>query len=59
MADVVNNPNSKINLIRSEFGATLQEIKALTPADRDQLASGIAKMKSLTAKETGWPLVDY
>ena len=55
----VNNPNTKINLIRTEFDAKLQEIKELTPKDRDELASGIARQKGLTEKETGWPLVEY
>lgn len=65
----VNNPNSfrwiyfrnesKINLIRVFFDAKLQEIKALTSVDRDQLASGIARLKGLTKEETGWELVNY
>lgn len=35
----VNNPNTKINLIRHFFGATLQEMKALT--ETESLAIGI------------------
>jgi hypothetical protein len=55
----VKNPNSQINLIREFFGATLQELKALTMADRHQLASAIARSNGLTAKDCGWELCDY
>ncbi len=52
----VQNPNTKINLIRSEFSATLLEIKALTPKDRDELASAIARNRGIVPD---WPMVEY
>ena len=55
----VKNPNSPINLIRSEFGATLQEMKALTPQDRNELASAIARQRGMTEAECGFAFVAY
>jgi hypothetical protein len=55
----ISNPNSKLNLIRDFFGATLQEMKQTTPEDRDQLASAIAKSKGLTEQECGFAFMAY
>ena len=48
-----------ITLIRDFFGATLQEIKALTSEDRQQLASGIARNMGLTQEDCEFQFVEY
>ena len=55
----LNNPNSKVNLIRTFYSCTLQEMKALTSSDRDQLASGIARDKGLTPEVCGFEFAQY
>lgn len=49
-----------IKLIRDEFsGTAVQEFKALTPQDRSELASAIARIKGFTQAEVNFPLVAY
>lgn len=48
-----------IKLIRDFFGASVQEIRALTSADRAQLASGIAQFNGFAADECEFEKVAY
>ena len=60
MAFDLNDPNSKMKLIREFFHpVSMLEMKDLTSADRDQLASGIARSKGLSQDQLKWELVAY
>jgi len=49
-----------IKLIRDEFpGTTINEFKALTSLDKQQLGSAIARSKNMDVTELQFALVDY
>jgi hypothetical protein len=48
-----------ITLIREYFDATLQEMKALSGKDRQELASAIAREKGLTQADCEFELIEY
>jgi hypothetical protein len=52
-------PSQKVKLIRDFFGATMADIKSLSPLDRDQLGSAIARQQGLTEEQAGFTFVDY
>lgn len=59
MENVIHDPNSAINLIRTEFGATLAEMKTLTLQDRQELASAIARQRGLDMSKVTFKVVEY
>ena len=48
-----------IIMIREFFDATVQEIKALTSLDRQQLGSAIARQKGYSQQECEFEFVEY
>jgi hypothetical protein len=50
---------SKIKLIREYFGASVPDIKALTPDDRNQLGSAIARQMGISPEAAGFAFVEY
>ena len=51
--------NSAVNLVRTFFTATMAEMKALTPEDRLQLASAIARQNQIPVEDLNFVPVEY
>lgn len=51
---------SRISLIREFFAPVpMDQMKALTELDREQLASAIARQKGITEEQAGFKFVEY
>ena len=51
--------NSAVNLVRTFFTATMAEMNALTPEDRLQLASAIARQNQIPVEDLNFVPVEY
>ncbi len=50
---------SAIALVKDEFSAKMDELKALPIKDRNELASAIARQRGLTQNDVSFDLVAY